>query len=160
LKKLTAEEEQDIEERSTAFGMFNMAESYWRGATTLHQAKVKSTHPDSPVSFLYYHAIELYLKSYLRLHGHTVKELSSRKFGHKTCCLTERAAELGLEFMDEDIEIFSLMARTDAIIRSRYLQTGAFTWPTTDGLDRVCKSIREPIGKALKKAGYPVRGIR
>lgn len=155
--KLSVDEEKEIEERTTAFGMFNMAESYMRSARALHKARVMATHPESPVSFLYYHAIELYLKSYLRLHGTTVKELASRKFGHRTCCLTEKAATLGLEFMDEDLEIFSLMASTDAIIRSRYLQTGSFTRPTVAALDRVCRSIREPIGQSLKEAGHCVR---
>jgi hypothetical protein len=48
---------------------------------------------DSPVSFLFYHAIELYLKAFLRHHGHTPSELAS-KFGHKTDRLSERAAAL------------------------------------------------------------------
>ena len=159
LKKLTAEEEQDIEDRTTPFGMFNMAESYWKAAVSLEKAKVKSTHADSPVRFLYYHAVELYLKSYLRLKGLTVRELASRKIGHDFKNLTDEAEFRGLPYMDEDRHIFRLMAETDAVIRSRYHRTGAFYWPTTDGLDRVCKSIREPIGQALKKAGHPVRGI-
>jgi len=147
----------DEEERSTAVGFFNVAESYWRAARALEQAKLKTTHPHSPLRFLYYHAIELYLKSFLRMHGHTPKELRGNKFGHRTCCLTERAAELGLFFMDEDKEIFSMMATTDTVIRSRYIETGYFRWPTVEALDRTCKSLRESVGDALKKTGAPVR---
>jgi len=159
LKKLTVEEEQDIEERTTPFGLFNNAESYWKGAVALERAKVKSTHADSPVRFLYYHAIELYLKSYLRLQGFTVRKLASRNLGHNFKNLADEAEAHGLPYMEEDRHIFRLMAETDAVIRSRYHRTGAFYWPTTDGLDRTCKSIREPIGKALKNAGHPARGI-
>ena len=147
----------DEDERNVPIGVFNYAESYWHAARALNNAKVKSTHPNSPVLFLYYHAIELYLKSFLRMHGHTAKELRGKQFGHRVCCLKERSEQLGLVLMDKDVEIFSLLATTDAIIRSRYLQTGSFYLPTSDGLDRVCISLRESIGGARKGNGIPVR---
>jgi hypothetical protein len=90
------------------------------------RAELKTTHHNSPISFLYYYAIELYLKAFLRLHGHSAKELRGKKFGHNTCCLSERAVALGLRFDDEDLQVLSLMACTDAVIRSRYIQTGYF----------------------------------
>jgi hypothetical protein len=150
--------EDDEDERTKPIAFFNFAETYWQAASALTKANVKSTHPDSPVSFLYYQAIELYLKSFLRMHDHTAKELASRKFGHKTCCLKERSVQLGLVFMDEDVEILSRMATTDAIIRSRYIRTGAISgWPTIEGLERVCKSLRQSIGAEMKKKNIPVR---
>jgi hypothetical protein len=82
----------DEDSRSSPLGFFNLAESYWRAAGALENAKLRTTHPNSPISFLYYHAIELYLKAFLRLHGHSARELRSKKFGHRTCCLSERAA--------------------------------------------------------------------
>lgn len=147
----------DDDGRSSPLGFFNVAESYWAAAVALEKAKVKCTHPNSPISFLYYHAIELYLKAFLRMHGHSAKQLSGRKFGHNTCCLSERAAVLGLHFDDEDLQVFSLMACTDAVIRSRYIQTGYFRWPAPEALDRTCKSLRQSVGQALKKANIPVR---
>lgn len=152
--------EQDEDARTTPMGLFNYAESYWRAARALKKAKLKTTHPDSPISFLYYHAVELYLKSFLRFHDHTAKELRNRNFGHDITRLTDRAAKLDLPFMDEDNDVFMLMAETDAVIRSRYIQTGAFRVPTPDALDRTCKSLRESVGEVLIKAGLPVRGIR
>jgi len=109
------------------------------------------------VSFLFYHAIELYLKAYLRHHGHTAKELRGKKFGHRTGALVKRAAQLGLQFDDEDKEVLSLMATTDAIIRSRYIQTGYFRWPSPEALERVAKSLHQLMGEVLIKAGVPVR---
>jgi HEPN domain-containing protein len=143
--------------RTKPLAFFNFAESYWQAARTLERAKVKSTHPTAPVYFLYYQAIELYLKSFLRMHGHTAKELAGKKFGHRTCCLKERSEQLGLAFMDEDLEIFSLMATTDAVIRSRYILTGPATWPTLEGLERVCKSLRQSIGTEMKLQNILVR---
>jgi len=143
--------------RSSPLLFFNVAETYWRAAVALEKAKLKTTHPSSPISFLYYHAIELYLKAFLRVHGHTAKELSGRKFGHRTCCLSERASQLGIRFDDEDLQVFSLMANTDAVIRSRYVETGYFRWPAPAALDRTCKSLRQLVGEELKKANLPVR---
>lgn len=144
--------------RVTPIGLFNFAETYWTAAKALKRSKARSTHRESPIRFLYYHAIELYLKAFLRLHGHTPQELRSKKFGHRTCCLTERAAQLGLEFDDEDVEVFSLMTTTDAIIRSRYLETGFFRWPTLEALNRTCKSLRVSVRDELRRKGVHVRG--
>jgi hypothetical protein len=49
------------------------------------------------------------------------------KYGHDVGKLSKQSAELGLEFDDEDLEIFHLMSKSDAVIRSRYMLTGAFT---------------------------------
>jgi hypothetical protein len=141
------------EDRTNEVGLFNTAESYWKSASALYEAKIKASHPLSPVLFLYYHAIELYLKAFLRGNGHSAKHLRSNKFGHRICCLTDRAAELGLRFMDEDKEVFSMMGTTDAVIRSRYIQIGAFSWPTPEALDRTCLSLRESIAKDLRVKG-------
>jgi hypothetical protein len=107
--------------------------------------------------FLYYHAIELYLKSFLRKHGHSASELRGKNFGHKTCCLYEKAKELGLVVDDEALQVFSLMATTDAIIRSRYIEIGFVRWPILEALDRTCKSLTQLVGDAFKKSGEPVR---
>jgi hypothetical protein len=48
----------------------------------LQKAQVKATHPDDPICFLYFHAVELYLKSFLRAHGASVEELRT-KYGHR-----------------------------------------------------------------------------
>jgi hypothetical protein len=52
-------------ERTSPLGLFNYARSYWRSAEYLHAAKLKLTHPSAPATFLFYHAIELYLKAFL-----------------------------------------------------------------------------------------------
>jgi hypothetical protein len=118
---------------------------------------VQATHAMYPILFLYYHAIELYLKAFLRGNGHSAKELSGRKYGHDIKNLSDRAAELGLFYMDEDREVFSLIVSTDAVIRSRYIKTGFFTWPSPDMLFRSCISLREGVSKNLIAKGKPIR---
>ena len=97
----------DVDARTTPVGLFNFAETYWLSAKALKAAEVKGvTHRAYPVYFLYYHAIELYLKAYLRLHGHGVVELSSKKFGHDAGALSKRARELGLPVKPKERTLF------------------------------------------------------
>jgi hypothetical protein len=145
--------------RTTPIGLFHYANSYWMSARVLNANRPKVTHPDEPVNFLFYQAVELFLKAFLRLHGHSARELASRKFGHNFNALGERAEALGLFLMDEDHEVLHLMGTTDAVIRSRYIKTGSFRRPTHGALDRTCKSLWESVGSELKKQGFPVRGL-
>ncbi len=63
-------------DRTSAVGLFNFGRSYWRSAEQLRTAPPADvTHPDSPITFLLCHAIELYLKAYLRGAGRDVAEL-------------------------------------------------------------------------------------
>jgi hypothetical protein len=151
------EEEAEEDERTGALGLFNFAETYWSAARALSRAKYKGTHREAPIRYLYYHALELYLKSFARMVGVTVKDLAGRKYGHRYCCLLEVATENGVPMMDEDVAVFAMLINSDAVIRSRYLQTGYFSWPAVEALDRTVMSLREPIGKALQNAGYVVR---
>jgi hypothetical protein len=156
-KRKTPEEIAEDEARTTPAGIFHRAEGYWLSAKALQNAKVKHGHAHSPVCFLYYHAIELYLKAFLRQKKHTVDELSSSKFGHKTNRLSARAEELGLVFDEHDKELFGMIGDTDIVIRSRYIRTGAATRPTFESLNATCENLREDIGRLLIKAGAAVR---
>lgn len=149
--------EDDRNERTNPIGLYNYAVSYHEAARALGNVKAKTTHPDSPIYFLHYHAVELFLKSYLRLKGVSVTELASNKFGHKASRLGNRAAELGLFLSDEDIEILRIMAETDIVIRARYIRTGRFSIPSLDAVDRTCQSLRESVCQAIKQTGTFVR---
>lgn len=143
-------------EETTPIGLFHFAHSYWRSAVALEKAEVKVTHPGSPIWFLYFHAIELYFKSFLRLHGLSVTELRSRKYGHRVCCLAEKSEEFGFHFDDEDREVLSLMAQMD-LTDVRYLRTGAFRRPALEALHRTCKSFHQTVEQALREHDHPVR---
>jgi HEPN domain-containing protein len=156
MPKPTQEELDDEAARSKPIAYFNFAETYWTAAKALRRSKANATHKNSPIRFLYYHAIELYLKAHLRSCGIHPYEMRT-KFGHDVGKLSKKSAEMGLEFDDEDLEILDLMSKTDTVIRSRYILTRAFKWPDMTALNRTCVSLRNSVGAMLKRAGEPVR---
>jgi hypothetical protein len=64
-RQMTAKNPLD-DERTNALGLFNTARSYWRSAEHLSVARIEVTHPQAPITFLLCHALELYLKAFLR----------------------------------------------------------------------------------------------
>lgn len=151
-------QENEKEARTTRLGLYHYALSYWKSAEYLSGAQTKQlkiTHPDAPVYFLYYHAIELFLKSFLRHKGLSVRKLEN--ISHRIKELYDTSEKHGLFFMDEDVEVILLMSKADTIIRSRYIATGYFNWPTKEALSRTCASLHETIHKILKDAGELVR---
>ena len=71
------------EDRTTPLGLFNYARSYWQSGVRLHEARAKVTHPHAPVTLLLAHAIELYLKAFLRLRGLGIDKSRMSAFGGK-----------------------------------------------------------------------------
>jgi hypothetical protein len=91
MKQKTDKEIEEDESRTTSMGLFNLAEAYRMSGEALMAAKIKTADAESPVRFLYYHAIELFIKAFLRQHGHSVAVLSDpKRFGHMTTKLTAR----------------------------------------------------------------------
>lgn len=142
-----------------AMGFFNFAEAYWLSAKALKDAEVKGTpYCAYPVFLLYYQAIELYLKAYLRVHGHTVAQLRS-KFGHDAALLSKRAIELGASFKPKERALFVLMAKADAAMSARY-STSGYRLPKFGALERTCKSLREVVGwRIADLTDVPVPGL-
>ncbi|QQS11498.1 MAG: hypothetical protein IPK81_18255 [Rhodospirillales bacterium] len=145
----------DDDDRTTAVGLFNFAHSYWRSAATLRAHPAKATHPEDPAWFLYCHAIELYLKAFLRSRDVSVMALR-RDYGHNVNRLAADARERGLCFDNEDHEVVKLMMEMD-VLTVRYIRRGAFTRPTLDALDRTCASFHGSIATALRCNGHRIR---
>jgi HEPN domain-containing protein len=152
--KPTPEELADEEKRSTATGFFNQAHSYWQAARALDQAKFTATHRDDPVYALYFHAVELYLKAFLRAHDLHPRELQN-KYGHDTKKLARKARKLGLSSPPEDAEIFWFISKT--AIGHRYLVTGRTRRLDKPIVDALCKGLHGSVGKELRAKGHPVR---
>jgi hypothetical protein len=142
-------------DRTTSLGLFNYARAYHLSASHLAKAKIRAGHAHAPVSFLYYHSIELYLKSFLRLRETSVESL--RKLGHRLSSLATAATERGLFLMDEDREVISLISADDMMIRARYIRTGFSRQPANEALERTCASLHETVRDALRKSHVPVR---
>ena len=143
----------DVVERTTPEGIFNYADSYLKAASALRKSDTRATHPDAPIRFLCFHAIELFLKSFLLSKGYKVQDLKSHKFGHKISCLANSAVELGVRFTDNDHQIFSWMSETDVIMESRYIVTGYRREPDYETIEKTCNSVREIIARSLQADG-------
>jgi len=147
----------DEDERTTDVGMFNFAASYRAAAAALDELKLKSTHPHSPTSWLYCHAIELYLKSHLRAVGHSVSDLR-KQYGHNLTKLGGGYEATGGILDDEDKEVIELLAESDQPMRAKYIVTGAaFSQAGIPALARTANSLHESVRMYLKGKGRPVR---
>jgi hypothetical protein len=149
----------DSDERTNALGLFNTARSYWRSAEHLNAAEIEAvTHPEAPVTFLFCHAIELYLKAYLRGTGKSVADL--KKLSHRVAHLAKAALESRLSLSPEHREILSHIDDADVAIQSRYIVTGFKNRPTNEALSSVAESLDKTVRIALVKTGLTIRQER
>jgi HEPN domain-containing protein len=141
-------------DRHPPIGLYNYAASYHVAADLICDQGLKATHPESPAMFLYYHAIELYLKSFLRFHSVSAKSLQS--IGHDYKRLLSRASKYGLVLGELEKEVLNTL---DGEIwsRSRYLEIGFFRGPSLYALSTTSISLRQAVAKVLREAGLPVR---
>jgi hypothetical protein len=143
-------------ERRTPEGHFHIAESYFVNARRLKTFK-QTGHSEHAVRLLYYTALEVYLKAFLRMKNFSTAQLAGRDLGHRYCCLLEKARDLGLALDDEDYQVLYFLSYSDERERVRYIETGSAYWTDLNALDRTCLNVRELISKPLKEAGLPVR---
>lgn len=62
---------------------------------------------DAPIDFLFFHAAELYLKSYLRQKGEDVEAL--KRFGHYHRLMCKKAAGFGLNLSPQIWDVFEFL---------------------------------------------------
>lgn len=116
---------------------------------------MRSTHPDAPREFLYYHSIELFMKAFLRNAGLTV--LNLRTMSHSTGKLREAFEKHGGILSDRDGDVLTIMEITDAVARSRYLATGLQQVPPMELLAKTAENLNDIVRARLKASGLPVR---
>jgi hypothetical protein len=112
-------------------------------------------HPQAPITFLFCHAIELYLKAYLRGTGKKVSQL--KQLGHRVADLAQSAIKSGLAIDPEHSEILSHIDDADVAVEARYIVTGFKTVPTNEALSNVATILDQTICSALAKMGFVVR---
>jgi len=143
------------EDRVTPLGLFHYAHSYAESASALRRSNsINATHADSPIRFLYTHAIELYLKSYLRLSEVTVNELRGRDLGHNMTALRKRAQSFGLNLNLQQEEHIDHL--NDAIL-DRYIETGIRTVLQLETLYELCLFLHEEFGSLIYRDGKLTR---
>jgi len=137
------------DDRTTPVGLFHYAHSYAASAAALRKLDLKLTHPEAPIRFQYNHAIELYLKAFLRLHGLTVKELRSKPYSHDTKAMLETAEKFGLYPVVPHVVAIE-RAGMDTI--DRYIVTGARKVIPLELIDETCEWLHGRIGPDVYKA--------
>lgn len=143
------------EDRTTDIGLYHYARSYRAAADHLRTVDFDVTHPRAPISFLYFHAVELYLKSFLRLHGLSVSKLQD--IGHKAGSLASEAEVRGFRLTKADRGTIAAMSSSNTVIRSRYIETGAYQELRPEVLGQTATSFHGTVRDALREAGKPVR---
>ena len=140
------------EHQKQAVALFNYAQSYAQSAVTLEDNQTDATHWNAPIYFLYFHAIELYLKAFLVRLGHDLDKLK-RKHGHKVRPLAELCQRQGLQLSLDAEQAIALMADTDNVISSRYIRLGNHTRLPFDVYYEMCQSLHEQVGFKVYEGG-------
>lgn len=137
---------------ASPLGTFNYAHSFWGAAKALDtvQWEDQETHSDSPTEFLYWHAIELFLKAFLLADGVPLAELRTRRFGHNITNLTHEAKKRGLALTSKDEDLLSFMPSTEDMIDLRYLKVGFRTVPKFFVIETTCQSLYQLVGVELR----------
>lgn len=140
---------EDEEQRVTPLGLLHSAIAYANSATALSNIDLDDVKADDPIRFLYTHAIELYLKAYLRLNRITVHELRSKDLGHKISKLADKAQEFGLEISSIQRPQLDIL---DQAMLDRYPVIGVRTIILDEALLEICKSLHEAIALPIYKS--------
>ena len=136
-----------------ACDLFDQAEAYRSSAAALQKAEVLSVFSFVPIVNLYSHAVALYLKAYLHLHGHPLEELDG-KYRNDFRRMKKRAEAYGLRVAGADKAAMEYYLRTPAAVRLKYLATPYYSPPSADELDALCGTLSEHVGA---KVGSTVR---
>lgn len=150
----------DDDGRTTAIGLARFGLDYLNAALVVdeHMGKGPECSRISPVPayFLLTHAIELTLKAYLRHMGVSVKQLSSKEFGHDLKASYAKAQELGLDELftanGNDKLALDLLVHINEGHQLRYICTGAKEFPSW--------TIAEPFAVRLHQAISPHVGYK
>jgi hypothetical protein len=139
-------------DRHSSLGYYNYAASYHAAAELIVAEGLEATHPSSPAMAMYCHAIELYLKSFLRLHR--ISAVRLRWIGHDFQKLQSRARTCGLILSDEDCGLIDWMESLWS--RARYLETGFYQAPRIQSVAGTCRNLKQSVCEALRAAGQPI----
>jgi hypothetical protein len=143
--------ERETEPRmALASGLFDQAEAYWNAALALQKANLQFDFSLLPVLNLYSHAIALYLKCFLRIHGHPLEELEG-KFKNDFRRMKKRAEAYGLRFAGTDKSAIEYYIHTPAAVRLKYSATPYYAAPTVEDLNGLCDTLRKRIAAEVER---------
>ena len=115
---------------------------------------MKATHSQDPCWFLYCHAVELFLKAFLRAHGISARDLR-QEYGHSIRRLARRGQEKRPATRSRTAGGDPADGHFGTTLR--YISTGPFTRPRLDALARTCDRFYEATAQLLITQGHRVR---
>jgi hypothetical protein len=145
-------------DRSPPIAVFLSGESffhsarYLRGAIESGDLRLRFS---MPVYYLYSHALELTLKSFLRSKGMSSSRLASREFGHKLQALWDACVAEGLK--SNPITEASIAQAVDLLdpfasdFEFRYVKTGLKNLPTLDTVESVVRDLMKIVRPYCEK---------
>ena len=139
------------ETRVTPLSLYLRGHAFWDAAQKLYDPKERAGLASEPVLTLWYHGIELTLKSFLRLHGVSIEKLED--LGHNLVKLANKAEKLGLPLTEEDHQVCKIARDNDAIIRARYPETGFYQRPSEEALINTGIRLIGEVHARLDQAG-------
>jgi hypothetical protein len=147
----------------TPLGWFNLAHAYLFDAATLYKAEARPRgwHYEAPVHILYFHAIELFVKAYLRAQGVTDQELR-RQYSHDLKSLIDEAEARGMPITKRinRVRLFQIADEAkDQPMRSRYLRTGTATILPVIRLHEAARDLQGIVEGALHQAGVATQRL-
>jgi len=144
----------DDDDRTTAMGLYQFAESYRICGSSLVTRLPSILRFDDPVRFLFLHAIELYLKAVLRSSGMSV--LQVKTMGHNIQRLLDMSKTSGFALPADAEQGLVFFADQTPIMETRYLKTGYSHRPTLEGLRDMTDMVREEARRVLRLAGLRI----
>ena len=143
------------DDRADAVVLHNKARLYLRSARYLNAANPSVSCAHAGVTFLFCHAIELFLLSYLRAHGGEGAELDN--LNRRVAATTSRAVGAGLKLHPDVVATLSQIAETLTAIEVRYIVTGVKQIPNIDPLSNAAQKMDAAVSTALVDLGLPLR---
>jgi hypothetical protein len=135
---------------ASSIGWFNYAVAYLRAAQTLYKHETGVAHSSAPVEFLYYHAIELLLKTYLLHSGLNEKQLKA--LGHGLIALGEECETRGLYLTGAHRETIDFIEHQGNLFKSRYIRLGRFQRASFADLNKLAGHIANTLRDILFKS--------
>lgn len=103
-----------------------------------------------PAANLFCHAIELYLKSFLRAHGSS-ELILRRTYGHDLLRIAGACKAAGLILSEETTDLIDSVAPDFAAFRFRYPDTKSMTIIAAQSFKDACSEIRKAIYPAINR---------
>lgn len=104
----------------------------------------------SPKYFLLSHAVEIGLKAFLLLNGHTPAELRTLPVRHSPKALAGMAAKHGMTFTARENEVIDLVDAVHTDHRLRYIKPGSLQMPQQAELEDLAEDILQHGWDALR----------